>query len=60
VYRLAPGAGAWKRVGRLPTPRNYARSVVYRGKIYVVGGSTRAGAVHSARGSRVVETYVPR
>jgi N-acetylneuraminic acid mutarotase len=60
VYRLAPGAGRWTRVGRMPTARNYARSVVYRGRIYVVGGNTVAGSVHSAFGSRIVETFVPR
>jgi N-acetylneuraminic acid mutarotase len=60
VYRLGPGATSWRRIGRMPTARNYARSVVYRGKIYVVGGSKAAGAVHSSTGSRVVETFVPR
>jgi N-acetylneuraminic acid mutarotase len=60
VYRLAPGATKWRRVGRLRKARNYARSVVYRGKIFVVGGSTVAGAVHSATGSRLVETFKPR
>jgi Kelch motif len=44
----------------MPTARNYARSVVYRGKVYVVGGSAVAGAVHSSTGSRMVETFVPR
>jgi N-acetylneuraminic acid mutarotase len=59
VYRLAPGASRWQRVSRLPTARTYARSVVYGGRIYVVGGSTTAGDGHSANGSRVVETFVP-
>jgi N-acetylneuraminic acid mutarotase len=59
VYRLAPGASRWRRVGRLPTPRNYARSVVYHGRIYVVGGSKVAGDVHAARGSRTVEWFRP-
>ena len=59
VYRLAPGASRWRRVGRLPTPRNYARSVVYRRRIYVVGGSKVAGDVHAARGSRTVEWFRP-
>jgi len=43
----------------MPRARNYARSIVYRGKIYVVGSSTVAGAVHSATGSRIVETFAP-
>jgi N-acetylneuraminic acid mutarotase len=60
VYRLAPGAKRWQRIGRMPTARNYARSVVYHRKIYVVGGSTVAGFAHSSAGSRSVETFVPR
>jgi len=60
VLRLAPGENAWRRVDSMPTARNYARSVVYHGRIYVVGGSERAGASHSASGSRVVEWFVPR
>jgi N-acetylneuraminic acid mutarotase len=60
VFRVAPGARAWQRVGRMPKARNYARAVVYRGRIYVVGGSTVAGAVHSSTGSRIVETFTPR
>jgi N-acetylneuraminic acid mutarotase len=59
VLRLAPGASSWRRVARLPTPRNYARSVVYHRRVYVVGGSTVAGDVHAARGSRVVDWFVP-
>jgi N-acetylneuraminic acid mutarotase len=60
VLRLAPAGTAWQRIGRMPTARNYARAVVYRSRIYVVGGSTVAGAVHSSAGSRVVETFKPR
>jgi N-acetylneuraminic acid mutarotase len=60
VYRLAPGASGWQKVGRMPKARSYARAVVYRGRIYVVGGSTVAGASHSSTGSRIVETFAPR
>lgn len=60
VFRLAPGASRWQRIGRMPTARNYARAVVYRGRIFVVGGSTVAGSVHSATGSLVVEAFRPR
>jgi N-acetylneuraminic acid mutarotase len=60
VFRLAPGATGWQKVGRMPRARNYARAVVYRSKIYVVGGSTVAGAVHSSTGSRLVDIFVPR
>ena len=60
VFRLAPGASRWQKVGRMPTARDYARAVVYRSRIYLVGGSTVAGSVHSSTGSRLVDTFVPR
>ena len=59
VYRLRPGETRWTRVGRMPSPRNYARALVYRAGIYVVGGSTGFGDSHGATGSTVVERYVP-
>lgn len=59
VYRLAWGASRWRRVGRMPTARSYARTVVFHGRIYVVGGSTVAGSAHSSTGSRVVEVFAP-
>jgi N-acetylneuraminic acid mutarotase len=59
VLRLSPGATGWRRVAKLPTPRNYARSVVYHRRVYVVGGSRVAGDVHGAPGSRSVEWFVP-
>ena len=59
VYRLRPGERRWTRVATLPTPRNYARAVVYRGGIYVVGGSTTFGDSHGAAGSTAVERYAP-
>lgn len=57
VLRLTAGAKRWKRVSTMPTPRNYARAVLLGDAVYVVGGSTTAGASHSAVGSRVVERY---
>jgi N-acetylneuraminic acid mutarotase len=60
VLRLAPGAHAWKLVGTLPHPRNYARAVVYRGAVYVVGGSTSYGGSHTATGSAFVDRYTVR
>jgi N-acetylneuraminic acid mutarotase len=59
VFRLTGGATAWRRIAALPAPRNYARSVVFRRAIYVVGGGTAAGASHSAAGSRRVDRFVP-
>jgi hypothetical protein len=43
----------------MPTARNYARAVGYRGAIFVVGGSRSAGASHSAAGSRLVDRFAP-
>ena len=59
VYRLRAGQSRWERVGRLPHARNYARAVVFRKAIYVVGGSRVPGDVHAAPGSRLVERYAP-
>jgi len=55
VLRLSNGK--WTRATKLRTARNYARAVVFRKAIYVVGGSTSAGSSHSAAGSRVVERF---
>jgi N-acetylneuraminic acid mutarotase len=52
--------GAWVPQAGLPTPRNFARSVVWRGSIYVVGGSRDAGSSHASQGSDVVERWSPR
>ena len=59
VFRLTRGANAWRHVSQLPTARNDARTVVFHGSIYVVGGSTSAGAGHSAAGSRRVDLFMP-
>jgi N-acetylneuraminic acid mutarotase len=59
VLRLSPDATAWVTDGTMPVPRNYARVVVSRGGLYVVGGSTEYGASHSSRGSTIVERYDP-
>jgi len=57
VYRLAAGAKRWTRATTLPTARNYARAVVFRNAVYVVGGSTVAGDSHAAPGSRLVDRF---
>jgi N-acetylneuraminic acid mutarotase len=57
VMRLTSLHGAWKRVSKLPTARNYARAVVFRDAVYVVGGSRAAGDSHGAAGSNVVERF---
>jgi N-acetylneuraminic acid mutarotase len=58
VYRLHAGAPTWQKVTALPTPRNYARAVVFRNAVYVVGGSPSFGDSHGAAGSTLVDRYV--
>ena len=59
VLRLAPGAAQWTPDVAMPTPRSYARAVVFKGSIYTVGGSSQYGASHASRGSVVVERFTP-
>ncbi|WP_434425833.1 Kelch repeat-containing protein [Nannocystis pusilla] len=55
VLRLDPH-GAWQPVAPLPTARNFARAVVFRGAVHVVGGSLDVQVSHAPAGSAVVET----
>ena len=57
VLELASGASRWARVAKLPTARNYARAVVFRRAIYVVGGSVTFGDSHGAYGSQLVDRF---
>ena len=50
--------GLWQPAANLPTPRAFARSVVFDGRIHVVGGAVAYGASHEAIGTATVE--VPR
>jgi N-acetylneuraminic acid mutarotase len=50
VYRLTAGATAWTRVSKLPKARSYARAVVFRNAVYVVGGRRTPGDSHGAFG----------
>lgn len=54
VLRLDPHAG-WQPVAPLPTARNFARAVVFRGAVHVVGGSLDVQVSPSPAGSAVVE-----
>ena len=58
VLRLDPVSRSWRNALSLPTARNYARAVVFQDAIWTVGGSTSAGASHSAVGSATVERFV--
>ncbi|MBL8513298.1 MAG: hypothetical protein JNJ55_04840 [Betaproteobacteria bacterium] len=48
-------SGPWQRAHDLPTPRAFARSVVFDGRIHVVGGAVAYGASHEAIGTATVE-----
>jgi len=56
VVRLDPGATAWAADTPMPTARNFARAVIFKGAIHVVGGSTSYGSSHASRGAGVVES----
>jgi N-acetylneuraminic acid mutarotase len=55
VLCLDRASRTWSVATRLPTPRNYARAVLFEDEVCVVGGSLSAGTSHAAAGSRVVE-----
>jgi N-acetylneuraminic acid mutarotase len=59
VLRLRPGAPAWEAMEPMPTPRNFARAVRFRGSVWVVGGSSTPEPSHASVGSAVVERYAP-
>jgi N-acetylneuraminic acid mutarotase len=60
VLKLTRGSRTWTTDTALPTPRNFARTVVFRNAIYVVGGSPEYGSSHASKGVGVVERFVPR
>jgi N-acetylneuraminic acid mutarotase len=57
VLRFDRTTRAWAEAAPLPTARNYARTVLFRNEIWVIGGSPAAGASHSSVGSRIVEKF---
>ena len=59
VLRLDPTATQWVPDTPMPTPRNYARAVLFKGSVYTIGGSLSAGSSHASAGSRVVERFRP-
>lgn len=56
VLRLDDGASVWQAAPPLPTARNFARAVLFRDRIHVVGGSPTPGRSHASEGSAVVES----
>jgi len=59
VLRLDSSSNSWITLAPLPTPRNFARAVVFQGSVLVIGGSLEPGSSHSSAGSRTVERFDP-
>lgn len=57
VFRLDAARGVWEKLEPMPHARNFARAVVFKGDVFVVGGSPTAGSSHASAGSPVVESY---
>jgi N-acetylneuraminic acid mutarotase len=59
VLTLDNVANVWRHVSPMPEARNYARAVVFRGAVYLVGGNFRVADAHGAPGSTLVERFQP-
>lgn len=57
VLRLDPASDSWQLSTPMRTPRNYARAVVYRGAVWLVGGNRNVAMSHSSSGSSLVERF---
>ncbi|MFN0131718.1 MAG: Kelch repeat-containing protein [Phycisphaerales bacterium] len=55
VLRLRGHATAWETASPMPTARNFARAVIFRDALYVIGGSTVPQTSHAPIGTAVVE-----
>lgn len=55
--RLDDKLQRWIALPSMPTARNFARAVTFKGAVLVVGGSPDAGNSHGSSGSAVVERY---
>lgn len=54
VWRLDPALG-WRPLAPMPTARSFARAVVFRGAVHVVGGALAVQTSHAPAGTSVVE-----
>jgi N-acetylneuraminic acid mutarotase len=59
VLRFDAAHDTWAALEPMPTARDFARAVPFRGEVYVVGGSLHPGSSHESAGSTVVERYDP-
>ncbi len=57
VLRLNPSTNAWEPTTPMRAPRNYARAVVFRDAVWLVGGNSVVGMSHSSSGSTLVERF---
>jgi N-acetylneuraminic acid mutarotase len=57
AFRLDEAGGKWDPVASLPQARNFARAVLFKRAVYVLGGSETAGSSHASAGSTIVESY---
>lgn len=55
VLRLPQGATIWQTATPMPTARSFARSVLFKDAVYVIGGSPEPQTSHAPRGTSVVE-----
>ncbi len=59
VLCLSAGADAWRSMAPMPTERSFARVVMLKGVVYVVGGCSAPQTSHAPRGLKVVERFDP-
>jgi N-acetylneuraminic acid mutarotase len=57
VLRYDGATRTWQEDTPMPTGRNYARAVVFRDNVYLVGGNAAGPASHGATGSTIVERF---
>ncbi|HJP61490.1 MAG TPA: kelch repeat-containing protein, partial [Gemmatimonadaceae bacterium] len=57
VLRLDPVSRTWHPSTPMRAPRNYARAVVFRDAVWLVGGNRTVAMSHSSPGSTLVERF---
>ncbi|HVO89210.1 MAG TPA: kelch repeat-containing protein [Casimicrobiaceae bacterium] len=56
VLELTRDSG-WQALAPMPTPRNFARAVLFEHAVFVIGGSPTPEPSHASHGSAVVERF---
>jgi N-acetylneuraminic acid mutarotase len=57
VLRFDPSTNVWSPATPMRAPRNYARAVVFRGSVWLIGGNPTVGMSHASTGSTLVERF---